>query len=301
MKPSEILEALPKWSNATAAELLASPAWSMPCRFGDEQCAMRLDAVHPGDAIDLAIRLEGDDHVLRIADSPSFPDLHALWAERASMPEAVLLALVEKECGPLLQLLENAVRRQLSVVGFAPSAPSADESMIYARVVGADGQDKASFALTATPAVTAVLGSLRFIDVAHPAVRDESLSVEREFAAFSFPAADASTIEVGDSVLLPEVGTVEPRFVVDGRFIVAGNTVSEWKDDGMYRAVAAELDSVTLGALFDIATGASSLAPSAPPAPGTQLRLVRLGKPVASGRLSQLGAQAALAVDVVGA
>ena len=49
MKPLEILSALPDWSKATPDQLLASPAWTLPCRLGDTPCGLRLDAPRPAD------------------------------------------------------------------------------------------------------------------------------------------------------------------------------------------------------------------------------------------------------------
>lgn len=273
----------------------------MPCRFGEEQCTMRLDAVHPSDTIDLAVRLENDDHVLRLADTDAFPDLHALWASRADVPEPVLLALVEKNCGPLFQLVENAVRRQFSVVGLVREAPVEDTPMVYARITGVDGADKAVFALTLSSSIVSALGELRYIDVTNPGVRAEELPAEREFASFSLPAADATTMEVGDALLLPEIGSAEQRIIVDGRFAATSGAVSAWKDDGLYRVVAAESDTISLGALFDIATGAAAPAAVPEPAAETRLRLVRMDRTVASGRFVKLGGNSAFAVDATGA
>ena len=110
MKPLEILSELPQWAKATANNLLASPAWAMPCRLGEQNCTMRLDALRPSETLDLLVRLGAEEHVLGLCDSENLGELHAVWPTRAEVPEPVLLALVEKECGMLLQLIENAVR-----------------------------------------------------------------------------------------------------------------------------------------------------------------------------------------------
>ena len=137
MKASEILGTLPKWANATADDIVKSPAWAMPCRLGETACTMRLDANHPADALDVAIMLEDERHVLSLVDSPRFESLHALWATRAEVPEQILLALVERECGPLLQLLENAARRQLKVVGIASDEEAGGERLCARRRLAA--------------------------------------------------------------------------------------------------------------------------------------------------------------------
>ena len=172
MKPLEILSSLPNWSQATPDQLLASPAWTLPCRLGDTPCSLRLDAPRPAETLDVQIRLENEEHILGLMDSPSLPELHAVWNARAEIPEPILLALVEKDCGPLLQLIENACRRQLKVLGLA-TAP-AENPALSARVFSEAG-DILSFTLTKSPAITETLGQLRFIDTAHPDVRDRAL------------------------------------------------------------------------------------------------------------------------------
>ena len=108
MKPHEILSMLPQWADAAPEALLDSPAWAMPCRLGEDSTVLRTADVRPGDTLNLAVLLDGERHVLSIADSPRFADIHALWPSRADVPEPILLALVEKECGPLLQLVDSS-------------------------------------------------------------------------------------------------------------------------------------------------------------------------------------------------
>ena len=121
MKPLEILSALPQWAKASADDLLASPAWAMPCRLGEQNCMMRLDGTCPSETLDLLVRFGNEEHVLGLRDCESLQELHAVWPTRAEVPEPILLALVEKDCGTLFQLLENAVRQQLGVIGLASS------------------------------------------------------------------------------------------------------------------------------------------------------------------------------------
>ena len=296
MKQSEILAQLPECAKASADEILASPAWTMPCRMGEASCTMRLDAERPADTLDLSIKLEGESHVLSIADSETFPELHAVWPSRADMPEPILLALVEKECGPLLQLVENAAHRQLSVQGLAKE-PAGDDAL--AARVDADGKTLAVFKLTSSPALVSALGVLRFIDVNHPAVRDSVLSAEVEYASFALSAADLEALAPGDDLLLPEVGTVAPRVIVDGRFAVTDSGVNPWVDDGLLRVVRAEPLSVSVGELMDAANGGRAAEPD--PVPETALKLTRMGKTVATGRFGKLASQNAFVVDAVNA
>lgn len=298
MKPLEILTSLPQWSKASAENLLASPAWAMPCRLGEQNCTMRLDATCPSETLDLLVRFGDEEHVLGLRDSESLQELHAVWPARAELPEPILLALAEKECGALFQLLENAVRRQLSVVGLAPSPLVSDAHALLAQVYSADGAPVVSFSLSSSSALVTVLGQLRFIDATHPVVRDGTLAAEVEFATFALPAADLAALAPGDALLLPEIGTVPPRQIVDGRFLVGENGVVDWKDDGALRVIAADPVAMTVGELLDLA-GNDAATPALQPLPANMpLRLVRFGKTIAAGRLCALGAQQAFVVDV---
>ena len=294
MKTSEILGSLPRWSNATADELMASPAWTMPCRLGDVACTMRLDALKPADTLDVSIMLENERHVLSLSDTPHFADLHRLWPTRADIPEPVILALVEKECGPLLQLIENAAHCQLKVQGLA-SAADDDAARLCARLC-AEGSDVLSFAVTSSPLIARSFGKLLFIDSSHPSVREEQLPAVNEYAAFVLSAADLASLAPGDLLLLPEIGTSPARLVADGRFAIDGNGVVPFVDDGRLRVIDAAPHSITVGDILDRAQNPSAAEGAAAP---LQLVLVRSGKTIAAGRLDRLGEQPAFAVETL--
>ena len=292
MKPIEILSALPSLASASPAAILDSPAFAMPCRYGDESATLRPAAVRPADTLPLSILFGDDPHVLALARSPRFPELDALWDSRADVPDPILLALAEKECGPLFQLLENAVRRQLRLAGMAAPADAAPDALAL-EVSGI------SFTLTRTPAVESAFGgNLRHLDFSHPDIRAISLSAETEYAAFSLPPADLVALAPGDALLLPEIGTVAPRLLVDGRFAVDASGVLPFADDARCRVVAAEPVPLSLGTLFDAAEGTPADPPPAP-SPSAPLRLVLSGKTVAAGRLDRLGTHPAFLVESV--
>ena len=288
MKPHEILSMLPSWAKASSETLLDSPAWAAPCRLGDDTSTLRKADIRPGDTLNLSVSFDGDRHLLSIADSPRFADLHALWASRAEVPEPILLALVERECGDLLQLVENAVRHQLKIENLSPDGPG--ERTLFLQV------EDMTFGLTRSSDVETALGQLRFIDASSQTVRDATLPCETEVAAFALSAADVASLAVGDALLLPEIGTVSPRLVVDGRFVVDENGVAPFKDDGRFRVVGAELREITLGELFDRAQEPVAEKAANP----AQLRLVSSGKTVASGRLEHLAGQSAFVVETTG-
>ena len=289
MKPFEILSAIPRWAKATPDQIIDSPAFAMPCRLGDETAVLRLDAVEPGDTLDLAVQFGDEPHTLRLAKSPLFPELEKIWDNRADIPEPILLALAERECGALFQLLENAVRRQLRLVGIADPAATTDARSLSAQISGI------AFTLTRSPAVVDALGVLRNLDLANPSIRDGELGAEVEYAAFVLPASDLASLAVGDALLLPEIGSIPPRLLADGRFAVDGNGVSSFADDGRCRVVAAEPRTVTLGELFDAAENPQGLGGD----PSGQLRLVQAGKTLASGHLGHVGGQSAFIVEAV--
>ena len=300
MKPLEILSELPQWAKATADNLLASPAGAMPCRLGEQNCTMRLDALRPSETLDLLVRLGTEEHVLGLCDSENLGELHAVWPTRAEVPEPVLLALVEKECGMLLQLIENAVRQQLSIVGIAPSPRDPDEQALFAQIYSAEGGPVCSFSLSSSTTLVSALGQLRFLDATHPAIRDCMLSADMEFATFALPTTDLAALAPGDALLLPELGTLPPRKVVAERFLVSENGVIGWKDDGALRVLATEPIAMTVGELLDLAVGNATSPTSQSLPANTPLRLVRFGKTLAVGRLDVVGTQQAFVIDAAG-
>ena len=176
MKPFEILSSLPQWSGLGPDDIVDSPAFAMPCRFGEESVSLVLGATHPADTIQLSIQLEGEPHVLSLARSSRFKELDAIWDSRADVPEPILLALVEKDAGPLLQLVENVVRRQLKLIGLAAGAESPDARTLFAQV------DDVVFSLTRSATVTSAIGNLRNLDLAHESIRSVVLPAVAEFS-----------------------------------------------------------------------------------------------------------------------
>jgi hypothetical protein len=289
MKPIEILSALPSLASSTPAAIVDSPAFAMPCRYGDSPALLRPAAVRPADTLSLAVQFGDTPHTLDLARTPHFPELDALWDSRSDVPAPILLALAERECGPLFQLLENAVRLQLRLEGIAPAADP-DPAALALEV------NDVSFTLTRTPSVESALGgSLRHLDLAHPDIRSIALPAETEYASFALPAADLASLAPGDALLLPEIGTVPPRLIVDARFVLDSAGVTPYADDARCRVVAAEPLTLTLGALFDAAE--TPPAPPASPTDSAPLRLLLSGKTVAQGRLSPLGDHPAFLVE----
>lgn len=304
MKPLEILSELPHWAKASPEEIVDSPAFAMPCRLGDEFVLLRPSPVElaASEMLALSVSFCDEPHTLRLARSPRFPNLDKLWDSRAVVPEPILLALVEKECGSLFQMLENAVRKQLRLVGVENvSRGGAAENVANLELasgtgnVGNDG-NILKFSLTRTPTVVSALGVMRNLDLAHESIRLQKLSSEVEYAAFQLPEADLASLAPGDALLLPEIGAVASRLIVGGHFAVDANGVSPYREDEMCRIRDAADGTVSLGELFDAATGKAGAHSQVPPA-NAQLRLVRRGKTLVSGRMDRIGDQPAFIVE----
>ena len=293
MKPFEILSSFPKWSKLGVDAIVDSPAFALPCRLGDESVKLVLGAMHPADTIKLSILLEDEPHVLSLARSPRFKELDAIWDSRADVPEPILLALVEKDAGPLLQLVENAVRRQLKLVGLAAS-DSPEARTLFAQVADIN------FTLTRSATVTAAIGNLRNLDLTHEAIRSVAVPSVTEYATFSLSSEDVAGLTIGDAVLLPEMGTVPARIVVDGRLVIDDGGVSRYEAGELVHVVDVTPKDITFGELFDAAEedeNRKSKVENIASGRETQFRLVRNGKSIALGRIDRLGDQPALIIE----
>lgn len=327
MNPLDLLSALPPFRDWSPAEVLASPAWAMPCRLGDEEGRLVAEgALLPADPLRLAVRFADDPATLALADSPLFPELHALWSSRAEVPSPILLALVEKECGPLLQLLENAAGRQLAIDGLADgkaeggSGGAAPRSMVPFSLRRATGEELCSFALTLPPAVLESFGALRNLDTAHSSVRELELPAVMQLAAPVLSSADLESIAPGDHLLLPEVqapaaggsGGGEPpvgwscpdaTLIISGLLAAAPSGLAPWTDPGTLRVVLSDSAMLPLGDLLDLASGSldhsSLVARHSSLREGAALALLRGPATLAAGRLGAVASQPSFEIETV--
>ena len=313
MNTLDLLSSLPPFRDWSAADVLASPAWAMPCRLGSEEGRLVCDgALLPADPLRLAVRFADAPATLALTDTPLFPELHALWPSRTDVPGPILLALVEKECGPLLQLLENAAGRQLAIDGLADGDAVDGKAFVLRR---SSSEELCSFALTLPPAVLESFGALRNLDVAHASIRDAAFPAVVQLAAPTLSSADLESIAPGDHLLLPEVETAEgpdgpapscPNavLIVDGRLAAGAAGIAPWSDPGVLRVVLTDPAAVSFGDLADLAaagegdnssfvTRHSSLREGAP------LALLRGPATLASGRLSTVAGQFSFSIESV--
>ena len=289
MKPIEILSSLPQWANAAPGTILDSPAFALPCRLGDETSSLRHARVCPAESamLVLAVTFGDEPHMLGLARSTRFQELDGLWETRADIPDPILLALAERECGAVFQMLENAVRKQLRLTGLAKTMDAQRLDLELA-----DGS--LAFSLTRSESVVSAFGVLRNLDLAHEAIRGQSLPAETEYASFVLPEADIASLAPGDAVLLPEIGALTPRVVADGRFVLDANGVSPHAEDEVVHVRAADGREISLGEVFDAAETPIEV-PAAEP--GIQLRLVKGGRSIAAGTLDHVARQFAFVVE----
>ena len=327
MNSLDLLSALPPFRDWSPAEVLASPAWAMPCRLGSEEGRLVAEgALLPADPLRLAVRFADDPATLALADSPIFPELHALWSSRAEVPSPILLALVEKECGPLLQLLENAAGRQLAIDGLADgeaeggSWGAAPRSLVPFSLRRSSGEELCSFALTLPPAVLESFGALRNLDTAHSSVRELELPAVMQLAAPVLSSADLESIAPGDHLLLPEVqapaagdsgdspdgqapSCPEATLIVSGLLAAAPSGLAPWSDPGTLRVVLSDSAMLPLGDLLDLASGSldhsSLVARHSSLREGAALALLRGPATLAAGRLGAVASQPSFEIETV--
>lgn len=265
-----LLKTWPDWEHASLETVLASPAWRMPVRYGETATTLvRADAL-PDDAISLAVTFDGTPAVLALADSALYPDLHLLWSRRADLPSALVLALVEKECGNLFALLEKLTRRLFGVTGFA-DAPGA-RSYAFA-VAGLPAP--LAFALDLPAELLPVFGDLACLDPAHPSIRGAVREIRADYGALAVTDDELAALAPGDFLLSP------------------GETAAQWLTappaDGAAHVLAAAAQTATFAAFAD-----DALPPPPPPAEG--LLLVRGGRHYAVLAPDRVGEAAAYRV-----
>lgn len=200
MDELELLKAWPGWAKANAESVLESPAWRMAVEWQGDSAVLTRSVEISADSIGLDVTFEDEVFRLAIADTEAYPDLHRLWTRRGELPAELVLALVEKECGPLFQLLENTFRRQFAVKGLSTEA--AGDELTAFRLTAGDVE--LSFALALSPVLKAELGQLRNIDTTHETVAEMKRSMVADYGALSLSADELAGLKPGDFILQPE-------------------------------------------------------------------------------------------------
>ena len=279
MKPIDLLSVLDAFAGLTPQAILAHPAWGVPVSWDGGTATLRADAVMPAETLNLAVRFGDDACVLGLVPSDAFPELSKLFPVRGDVPQPILLAVVEKEAGPFLQVLENVMRRELSVQGLA-EAPGEGARAFQ---VGAAGVPPAvTFTLTLSENMLQELGDLKHLDCTHPSIAETRVSMEVAYAVFDLSAEEEAGLAPGDYLLLPEMSAEKP-----GRVCLPGTQTPD-----RLRVIAAERADIPFAtALQDDLRCA--------PAGTDDLLLMKGDRRIASGRLSKLGMQPAFAVEAL--
>ncbi len=279
MKPIDLLSVLDAYAGLSPQAILSHPAWGVPVPWGGGTAALRADAVMPAETLNLAVRFGDDACVLGLVPSDAFPELSKLFPVRGDVPQPILLAVIEKEAGPFLQMLENVMRRELSVQGLA-EAPAPDARAF--RVEAADATSAVTFTLTLSEKMVRELGDLKYLDCEHPSIAETKVSMEVAYAVFDLSAEEEAGLAPGDYLLLPEMSAEKP-----GRVCLPGTLAPD-----RLRVVAAERADIPFAtALQDDLRCA--------PVGTDDLLLMKGDRRIASGRLSKLGIQPAFAVEAL--
>jgi len=262
MNAQALLKTWPGVEKANAETLLGFPSWRLETEYDGRAAVIRHGDVLSS-TVDLAVTLDGESHRLRIGDSEAFADLHRLWARRTELPENLLLALIEKECGGVLQTLENVARKQLSVKGLATGEAGGDKPFVLC----SEGIE-IPFALDLSPALVIEWGRIDNLDVAHQSVRDLTRPIRVDYSTYDLSADETSRLAVG-SVL-----------------VMSADAVPSWRlmvpSDDLVHVLSADETLVSFGSVADDEW------PSVP-APD-RLTIILRGRPYATAEIARLGA-----------
>lgn len=262
-------ELLKKWPNGqlTSAEgIFQSPAWRLSVVYEDAPSVLVRGEEKPTDILPLVLTLDGEASVLGLADSQSYPDLHLLWGRRHELPSEVLLALVEKECGPLFQMLEDATKKLVAVKGLADAAKRVDGTAFT--LLRPDGQQM-PFTLEITPSILARFGVLDNLDVTHASIRSMARSARAVYAELTVSASEVAAFAADDRLVLPPLDVARWQ--------------SDLPEDAAVRICSTEEGSLLFAQVVDEAL---------PPVPFPQEVTVFQGtRAVATGRVEALGLQ----------
>ena len=279
MSAEELIEKWPGVAGAEAAAIFGMDAWAMPVGYAGNDATLVKDATRERDVIGLEIKFDAERHFLALAVSDAYPELSKVWTERTKLPDEVVLALVEKECGVLFQTLENAGRRQVSVIGLADrEAAKAENVKAQAFALrDAAGETVCDFSLSMSPTLLAEFGRVENLDANHESIRALTRPARAEYAAFSLTEDELKGLAVGDHLLLPEIGAEAPKWV------------TETPADDLVHVLGATASELSFKDFAD------DTLPEPPEA--SALILLHKGRAVAEGRLARLGEQPAFAVE----
>lgn len=261
MDARELLQNWPGWSKANAETILSSPAWRLPVKFGDGERILTAvsDAPAEGEIL-LDVAFDDERHRLGLADAEIFGDLHLLWPRRNELDPSVLLAVIEKDCGSLFQLLEDAVGREFSVLGLA-SGPQRNADRRRFAI------PEFSFSIDLSPMIKVAFGRLDCLDATHESIRALTRPARYRYASVPLEDGAAAGLSEGDAVVLTG--------------FESGAWLTELPDDADAHFCASEEVSISFGEFADDSMPA--------PVDDERLVLVRGGRIIAEGVFSRIG------------
>jgi len=202
MDEHDLLLSWPGVSALSSEAILSHPAWRMPVGYEDDGMSVVMEAFASPcpDELLLTVTLDDAPNVLGISDSSQYPDLHLLWARRAELPEALVVALVEKEVGTMLQTVEKLTRKELRLVGVTAASDVGDDGNRRSfRLETPDGA--LSFSLRLPADVVAAIGVLDNLDPLHESIQSLTRPAQAEYAVVDAAPEAVSSLKSGDFLL----------------------------------------------------------------------------------------------------
>ena len=298
MKPTEILALLPGFGDAKASDILDSPAWKMPCRYAENPANLIRDTEEIASPLSLDIEIGDERHVLRIAKNVAFSELAILWDKFQAVPDTIILALVEKECGALLQTIENTMRKTVKLAGLAEmdEAPNAGFSLTAAE----SGQEQVRFSISVSEGLVTSLGVLRNIDTSCECVRSCKAEAVEIVSRPMLNTDDLVRIAPGNFVLMPEfspdAGESPAELEICGKIHLGKDGANRVTPAVGPEIRDAEAREMSLGEIFDIADGIAAPPPRRKPEPGDRIELRLPGGKTAGGVAGKIGEQLAMEI-----
>jgi len=274
MDAHDLVREWPGLSGLGADACLSHPAWQMPVLLGSRSARLVASplARTEDDPLALGITLDDEPHVLRVVPSPLFPDLNVLWPKRAALPSELLMALVEREGGEFLQLVEKTLRRQLRVKGFAEG----ERSPTHGFRLETDG-GALEFAVDLTPEMLPVLGQVDGLDPTHESVRALTRPAYAAYGPVLLTNEECDRLSPGCCIVPP------------GDLMSAARWTVDLPADETAYVLSAKPTEISFAAFADEAM------PEIPPP--ADVSLFRHGRIFAEARVSRLGDATVLRID----
>lgn len=272
----ELIRSWPTLGGLGAEAVLSHPAWRMPVLYRDSRATLVASSgVSTGDqTLALSITLDGEPHVLCVVPSDLTPDLKLILPKRAALPPEILMALVERECGDLLSLVEKTLRRQVGVKGFADGA---DVPLRAFRLE--TGAGSLEFALDLTPELLTVFGQVEFLDPKHGSIRALTRPAYAVYSPILLTEEECVGLAPGCCIVPPGDLLSQTRWAV------------ELPTDDIVNVLSANPTEISFAAFAD------GELPSIPPP--TELALCRHGRVFAQADVTRLGDATVLKVSEI--